>query len=86
MGYFYEILGEKDISSSQALREAKLKLIKETSYKNPFYWGAFTIHGDFTNRPAIAQNSQKSNYLVIILIICVLSLGFTLVKNKTFFK
>jgi CHAT domain-containing protein/Flp pilus assembly protein TadD len=70
MKYFYEILAEEKISTSKALRKAKIKLLKETDYKAPYYWAAFTIHGDFENKPQISSKVGKSNNLDFLLLFC----------------
>lgn len=41
--YFYLIQGR---TSSDALRKAKIKFIRSTSYSHPFHWAPFVIIGD----------------------------------------
>ncbi len=82
MKYFYEFLSDETMTNSEALREAKLKLYRETDYKAPFYWAAFTIHGDFTNRPQVSTNFDYFNYSVFIGLIGFLFFGIKTLRNK----
>ena len=43
---FYRYLLEEDLSKEEALRKAKLDLIKTGRYSSPFYWSAFVMYGE----------------------------------------
>ncbi len=43
---FYKYLLEEDLSKEEALRKAKLDLIKTGRYSSPFYWSAFVMYGE----------------------------------------
>lgn len=49
MSRFYQhMLDPKlNLTPSQALREAQLSMWNEKRWQNPYYWAAFTIHGDW---------------------------------------
>jgi CHAT domain-containing protein/tetratricopeptide (TPR) repeat protein len=42
---FYSNLLEKGMSKEEALRQAKLELIKSEKYSSPYFWGAFVMYG-----------------------------------------
>ena len=44
MSYFYKYISEGK-SKSQALRLAKIKMIK-SKYSHPFFWASFVLYGD----------------------------------------
>ena len=44
MGYLYHNL-ETGMTRSEALRQAKLKLLRDPDLNNPYYWSAFTLLG-----------------------------------------
>lgn len=46
MRNFYQTMADGGHSPAQALRAAQLELSKDVRYRSPFYWAAFTIHGD----------------------------------------
>jgi CHAT domain-containing protein len=54
MTYFYQgiVKGE---TAGQALQQAKLKLRQDPRYASPFFWAAFTIHGDLDSRPGVGR-------------------------------
>ena len=43
---FYTNLLEKKLDKVEALRQAKLELIKNKKYSNPLYWSAFVMYGE----------------------------------------
>jgi len=43
---FYKYLLEENLSKEDALRKAKLDLIKTKRYSSPFYWSAFVMYGE----------------------------------------
>jgi CHAT domain-containing protein len=46
MLHFYRNMLEKDLDKAEALRQAKLKLIKNTKYVSPLFWSAFVMYGE----------------------------------------
>jgi len=47
MKIFYRNLFQKQMSASQALRAAQIEMQKQTRWRSPYYWGAFTLQGDW---------------------------------------
>lgn len=47
MTNFYQKLLLEQKPPAQALREAQINLIESTEWKNPYYWAAFTLHGNY---------------------------------------
>jgi CHAT domain-containing protein len=43
---FYENMLEKKMNKQDALREAKLEMIKSEKYSSPYYWSAFVMYGE----------------------------------------
>ncbi len=46
MLYFYRNLLEKNMTKSEALRQAKLELMKDKKYRSPYFWSAFVMYGE----------------------------------------
>lgn len=44
--FYTGLLGEKQLSPSDALREAQLALMSDRRFSSPYYWAAFTLQGD----------------------------------------
>jgi CHAT domain-containing protein/predicted negative regulator of RcsB-dependent stress response len=43
---FYRNMLEKDMGKVEALRQAKLEMIKEKKYASPLFWSAFVLYGE----------------------------------------
>ena len=52
MTSFYKNLAQGQ-STPVALREAKLTTMKKPAWSSPYYWAAFTLQGEFDNKPII---------------------------------
>jgi CHAT domain-containing protein len=46
MLHFYRNMLEKNLDKAEALRQAKLELIKSTKYVSPLFWSAFVMYGE----------------------------------------
>ena len=47
MGRFYRGLLVDKLRPAQALQAAQVSILKEKKYSSPFYWGAFTLQGEW---------------------------------------
>ena len=43
---FYRNLLEKNLDKTEALRQAKLELLKSNNYRSPLFWSAFVMYGE----------------------------------------
>ena len=43
---FYRNMLEKKMDKVEALRQAKLELLKDQNYSYPLYWSAFVMYGE----------------------------------------
>ncbi|MGD2087479.1 MAG: CHAT domain-containing protein [Candidatus Aminicenantes bacterium] len=46
MVYFYRNMLEKNMDKVEALRQAKLELLKNKNYRSPLFWSAFVMYGE----------------------------------------
>jgi CHAT domain-containing protein len=46
---FYTAMLQQKVSPIVALRESQLKLWREGTWQNPYYWAAFTLQGEWRN-------------------------------------
>jgi CHAT domain-containing protein len=46
MLHFYRNMLEKNLDKAEALRQAKLELIKNEKYRSPLFWSAFVMYGE----------------------------------------
>ena len=63
MKTFYGAMKDENLTPSQALRQAQIKLRRNPQYQSPFYWAAFTVQGDFRNVPKLSGGSRNWVYL-----------------------
>jgi len=47
MTEFYKGLFEEGLTTSAALRQAKIKMWRQSRYREPFYWAAFVLQGEW---------------------------------------
>jgi CHAT domain-containing protein len=47
MTRFYRLLLNDGLKPAQALRETQLQMQRETKWKSPYYWAAFTLQGEW---------------------------------------
>lgn len=69
MNYFYQSLTDEHITSSQALRKAQISMYHKS--RSPNDWAAFTIYGDFQNKPRLSARFDYSKYLLLIAFILI---------------
>lgn len=53
MKKFYEGIANQHLTPSESLMRAQIHLMEHPRFNSPFYWAAFTIHGDIDVRPRI---------------------------------
>ena len=53
MSQFYNSLLQQGMSTGEALRAAKLKTMRETRWRAPYFWAGFVLQGEYTNRIAV---------------------------------
>jgi CHAT domain-containing protein len=46
MVLFYRNLLEKKMDKVEALRQAKLEMLKNENYRSPLFWSAFVMYGE----------------------------------------
>ncbi len=51
MGRFYKALFTEELTPAAALRSAQISMWQERRFRDPFYWGAFVIQGDWQGGP-----------------------------------
>lgn len=59
MTEFYRGMAQDGLTVSAALRQAQIKLYNDPRYKSPFYWAAFTMHGDYDRVPQISSRYSR---------------------------
>jgi CHAT domain-containing protein len=76
MKNFYGTMADENLTPSQALRRAQIKLRENPNYKSPFYWAAFTVHGDFRNVPKVSSGFGFWVYLLPVAALALIGVYF----------
>lgn len=82
MKNFYESLAKENATPSKALRDAQIKLSKNSIYNSPFYWAAFTVQGDFRHATNLAPDSSYPSYFMIIFSAFLIFAGYKLWRHR----
>ncbi len=53
---FYSGMASENLTSSEALRQAQIKLRKDPRFSSPFYWASFTAQGNFNTAPQLSRS------------------------------
>lgn len=59
MSRFYEGVLQQGMTPAAALRAAKLRMMTETQWREPFYWAGFVLQGEYTNHIAVDGGYSK---------------------------
>lgn len=82
MADFYDSMFQKGMSPSAALRSAKLKMMKDQRWHEPYYWAGFVLQGEYTNRIVVERHSWLRFGLVPLgLLILIASVLFIVRKR-----
>ncbi|HEX6043319.1 MAG TPA: CHAT domain-containing protein [Pyrinomonadaceae bacterium] len=69
MSKFYESMLKEGLRPSAALRDAKLKMIKDNSA--PYYWAGFVFQGDYETRIVVEGRSHLFVGLALLLLVLI---------------
>jgi CHAT domain-containing protein len=75
MTQFYKGLFEEGLSTSAALRKAKLNMWQQSHFRAPFYWAAFSLTGEYRERVTIPPGSRSSTFKVWLAVLLVIGAG-----------
>jgi len=82
MDEFYQSMLQKGLSPAAALREAKLKLMRDERWNNPYYWAGFVVQGEYTNHITIESNSRRNLGVIVLLSLLLTSCGLILATRR----
>lgn len=81
MGEFYKGMLEKGMSPSAALRAAKLKMMNDKQWHQPYYWAGFVLQGEYTNRITVDRHPWLRPGLVLLSLLILIA-GTLLIIQK----
>ena len=78
----YQSMLQKGMSPAAALRAAKLKVMQDKRWSNPYYWAGFVVQGEYTNHINIKTNSRRNLGVIVILSLLLISFGLILATKR----
>ncbi len=79
---FYDSMFQKGMSPSTALRSAKLKVMKDKRWREPYFWAGFVLQGEYTNRIVIARHSWLSFWPAPLGLLILLAAILLLIRKR----
>jgi CHAT domain-containing protein len=79
---FYESLLQQGMSTGAALRAAKIKMIKEKQWHQPFFWAGFVLQGEYTNHIAVENDGWLDPRWVLLALFLLLPLGVVVFRRR----
>lgn len=83
---FYESLLQQGMPTGAALRAAKLKMIRENQWREPFYWAGFVLQGEYTNHIAVENHRWPYSGWILVALLFLLSSGIVVFRRRTLAK
>jgi len=80
MEELYQSMLQKGMSPAAALRAAKLKVMQDKRWNNPYFWAGFVVQGEYTNHITIESNSRRNLGVVVLLSLLLTSCGLIALK------
>ena len=78
----YQSMLQKGMSPAAALRAAKLKVMQDKRWGNPYYWAGFVVQGEYTNHINIETNSRRNLGVIVILSLLLISSGLIVAAKR----
>ena len=85
MTQFYKGLFEEGLTTSAALRKAKLSMWQQSRYRAPFFWAAFELQGEYREKIVIPQRAPsvtRKLLLTVLISISVAALIFIIMRRR----
>jgi hypothetical protein len=73
MADFYQSLLKQGMTPAAALRQAKLKMMREKQWAAPYYWAGFVFQGDYRNHIVIQIGSWTRRGLMLFVLVILIS-------------
>ena len=72
MTEFYSGMASENLTSSQALRQAQIRLHNDPRFSSPFYWASFTAQGNFSTTPQFSRGYNSWIYIpgIVLIALC----------------
>jgi CHAT domain-containing protein len=80
MADFYQSMLQQGMTPAAALRAARLKVMQDKRWGNPYYWAGFVVQGEYRNHINIETNSRRNLGVIVLLSLLLISCGLIVLK------
>jgi CHAT domain-containing protein len=84
MSGFYQTMLQHGLTPAAALREAKLKMMRESRWNAPYFWAGFVAQGEFKEKIEITRQNSLFNWQIYIggiILLTLLASGYLIVRR-----
>ena len=82
MGHFYDAMLLKGMSPAAALRSAKLEMMRNPQWSEPYFWAGFVLQGEYTNHIAVAHYSWFRSPLMFLFLLLPIAAGLLIYQRR----
>jgi CHAT domain-containing protein len=82
MAEFYRGMLQKGMTPAAALRSAKLTMMREKQWSEPYYWAGFVLQGEYTNRIAVERSSWLRPGLILLFLLILIAAAVLVLQKR----
>ncbi len=82
MADFYHSMLQKGMPPAEALRAAKLKLMQEPRWREPYYWAGFVVQGEYRNRIEVGRGNWFRSGVIVLSSVILIAAALLIYKRR----
>ena len=82
MADFYQSMLQQGMTPAAALRAARLKVMQDKRWSNPYFWAGFVVQGEYTNHINVETNSRRNLSVIVLLSLLLITCGLILATKR----
>ncbi len=82
MADFYRAMFDEGMPPAAALRSAKLKMMRDKRWSEPYYWAGFVLQGEYANTIVVNHNAWLGRRLVLLLLLILIAGGLVVFQKR----
>ena len=82
MADFYQGMFDKNMPPAAALRSAKLKMMRDKRWSEPYYWAGFVLQGEYANTIVGNHNAWFRPRVVLLLLLILIAGGLVVFQKR----
>ena len=82
MGHFYDAMLQEGLSPAAALRSAKLEMMRNPQWSEPYFWAGFVLQGEYTNHIAVDHYSWFRSPVMFLFLLLPIAAGLLIYQRR----